>query len=186
MARHERRRHGALVSRHARALPVVTDKPVQREWAFQRMCNAFLSRALPPTAYVTAIDIGSAGSARQGMLRRARGVLPGIADILIVHDGTTLWVELKAGSSLSPAQKMFRERITANGHLWALARTTEELEAALIDAGIPLRATVTGIRDRIAEQNERLPKKRPRAKAPRPLNAMSVARYHRLNRKGLL
>jgi len=162
-------------------------KPVQREWADQRAHFAFLSKALPVGAYFTAIDVGSAGSARQGMLRKARGVRPGIADLLVVYRGTSLWIEVKSGSSLSPAQQLFRDAVTANGHLWALARSTEDVEAALRSAGIPLRASLGDIRERIAEQNERLPvKRRATRKPPGSGSSMSVAQYRRLHAKGLM
>lgn len=160
---------------------------IQREWTLQRACVAFLGKALPHDSYWTAIDIGSAGSAQQGMLRKARGVRPGIADLLIVHNGVTVWCELKAGSSLSEAQKLFRDSVTANGHRWALARSPDDVEAALLAAGIPLRATLGEIRERIEQQHEHLPKrKRPPQRAPRPLNSLSIAAYRRLNAKGLL
>lgn len=161
---------------------------IQREWQFQRTANAFLSKALPHDAYYSAIDVGTAGGARLGALRKARGVKPGIPDVLIVWRGRTLWIELKSGTSLSEAQKITRDQLRANGHMWALARSIEDLETALIAAQIPLRATVVEIRDRIAEQNSHLPNKpkRPRTKAPRPLNSLSLAQYHRLNQKGLL
>lgn len=161
---------------------------IQREWSAQRAHVAFLSKALPADAYFTAIDIGTAGSARQGMLRRARGVRPGIADLLIVHKGTTLWIEVKVGASLSEAQKMFRDAVCANGHYWALARSTEDVEAALLTAGIPLRATVATIRERIDAQNARLPPKRKRSvrNTTAPLNSMSLAQYRRLAAKGIV
>jgi hypothetical protein len=153
---------------------------VQREWSLQRSIVVYLSKALPPTAYFTSIDIGSAGSAQQGALRKARGVKPGIADVLIAYLGATLWLEIKAGTQPSEAQKLFRDQVMANGHCWALARCPEDVEQACRDVGIPLRATFGQIHQRIAEQNERLPvrKKRP---ARRPASgSITVAQAHRL------
>ena len=113
-------------------------KLVQREWNLQRAIVTYLSKALPPTAYFTLIDIGSAGSAQQGALRKARGVKPGIADVLIAYLGATLWLEIKAGTQLSEHQKLFRDQVMANGHCWALARCPEDVEQACRDVGIPL------------------------------------------------
>lgn len=163
-------------------------KPVQREWADQRAHFAFMSKALPTDAYFTAIDVGSAGSARQGMLRKARGVRPGIADLMVAWRGITIWIEVKSGTSLSEAQKLFRDQITANGHLWAFARSTEDVELALRAAGIPLRASLCEIRDRIAAQNEHLPAKRKSAprKPGAAVNQMSLAQYHRMHKRELL
>lgn len=159
----------------------------QPEWALQRLCHVYLSKALPEGAYYSAIDIGSAGSAQQGMLRKARGVRPGIADVLIAYRGITAWLEIKAGSSLSEPQKLFRDQVTANGHLWFLVRSPEDVEAACVSAGIPLRATVSAISGRIAEQRARLPAKRKAApRTPGGPARMSVAQYRKFHTKGLL
>lgn len=142
-------------------------KLVQREWEAQRADNAFLAKALPDGAYYTAIDVGRSKSAREGQLRKLRGVKPGIPDWLVVYAGITLWIERKAGASLSPNQKVTRDCLIANGHRWALARSTEEVEQACRNAGIPLRATLGEIRRRIAEQQARLagPKRKRATKA---------------------
>ena len=162
-------------------------KLVQHEWRDQRGYNVFLSKALPIDAYYTAIDVGRSRSREEGQLRKNRGVKSGIPDFLIVWHGVTLWIECKHDGSLSEAQKTTRAALVANGHTWALARSTEEVEAACRGAGIPLRATLGDIRARIADQTDRLPPKRKRA--PRGFkadNAMSVARYHKLHEKGFV
>ena len=141
--------------------------PVQKEWRFQEAVSAFLSRALPFGAWWSSIDQGRAANARMGGARRARGIHPGVPDMLIAVSGVSLWIELKAGSSLSPAQVVTRDLLVSNGHKWALARTLEDVEAACRDAGIPLRASLGTIRTRIEEQNARLPPK-PKRAAPRP------------------
>jgi len=154
---------------------------VQREWQLQRAIATYLSKALPPDAYWTAIDIGSAGSAQAGQLRKARGVKPGIADVLIAYLGATLWLEIKAGTQLSEHQKLFRDQVMANGHCWALARCPEDVEQACRDVGIPLRASFTQIHQRIAEQDARLPAKRKRTVFRKPKSdGVSVAAAHRL------
>ena len=153
---------------------------VQREWVLQRAIVAYLSKALPTTAYYTSIDIGSAGSAMQGSLRKARGVKPGIADVLIVYQGVSLWLEIKAGTQLSEAQKLFRDVLQHNGHYWSLVRCPEDAEAACLQAGIPLRATFASITQRIADQHEHLPAPRKRAARPRSTSTVTVAQARRL------
>jgi hypothetical protein len=165
-----------------------TDKPkrrVQREWQAQRADNAFLSRALPPEAYYTAIDVGRSKSAQEGMLRKRRGVKPGIADFIVIWNSITLWIERKAGSSMSEHQRMFREAVTRNGHHYRLARSTEEVEEACRSVGIPLRASVLAIRARIEAQNEGL--KGPRAgKLPARLEKLvSPSRVRRAHAAGV-
>lgn len=168
----------------------MTDRPKnkQHEWIAQRGDNAFLSKALPIDAYYTAIDVGRSKNANDGQLRKLRGVKPGIPDWLIVWNGITLWIERKIDAALSETQKLTRDRLRANGHLWALAHSLEDIEAACIAAGIPLRATLGAIQERIADQRARLPVKRKRAahRPGAPINSMSLAQYRRLNAKGLV
>lgn len=152
-------------------------KNVQHEWRAQETDNAFLSKALPPDAYFTAIDQSGKTSQKIGQLRRKRGCKPGIADWLIVCRGITLWIERKAGASLSENQIVFRDAVVRNGHHWRLARTIEEIELACRDVGIPLRATLGEIRERIGAQQERLGVRKKRRKssgkprAPKPTAA---------------
>jgi len=113
-------------------------------------------------------------------LRKARGVKPGIADVLIAYLGATLWLEIKAGTQLSEHQKLFRDQVMANGHCWALARCPEDVEQACRDVGIPLRATFGQIHQRIAEQDARLPVRKKRAARARASGAITVAQAHRL------
>ena len=159
----------------------------QPEWILQRSMAVYLAKALPHTAYWTSIDMGRSASARAGQLRKLRGCRAGIPDILIVHETKTLWLEAKAGSSLSEPQKLFRDQVTANGHLWFLVRSPEDVEAACLSAGIPLRATVSAISDRIAEQRSRLPAKRKAVpRTPGGPARMSVAQYRKLHSRGLV
>jgi hypothetical protein len=162
-------------------------KLVQNEWSLQRAIAVYLSKALPPEIYWSAIDIGSAGSAHQGALRRARGVKAGLPDLLVAFAGRALWLEIKNGSSLSEPQKLTRDALRANGHAWALVRSLEDVEAACAEAGIPLRASVSAISGRIAEQRSRLPAKRKAApRTPVGPARMSVAQYRKFHTKGLL
>lgn len=159
---------------------------IHHEWRDQRGYAVFLSKALPPDAYWTAIDIGTAGSVRGGQLRKSRGQKAGIPDMLIVWHGVTLWMEFKAGSSLSGPQERTRDALRANGHLWELARSLEDVEAACRAAGIPLKATLGEIRTRIAEQDV-VPKKRgPAKRKPEPRYTFSKAATKRAAGKGVL
>lgn len=155
------------------------------EWISQRTDYAFLSKALPPEAYFTAIDVGRSTNAREGNLRKMRGVKAGIPDWLIVWNGITLWVERKLGASLSESQKVTRDFLVANGHRWALARSTEELELACRNVGIPLRATLGEISERIEAQSGR-PKAKARGfKSGGPRNTASRGTVRRAAAKGI-
>jgi hypothetical protein len=133
---------------------------IQHEWNAQKTDNAFLGKALPDDAYFSAIDHARKMSKAAGAQRKARGVKAGLPDWLIVWHGITLWIERKVDASLSEGQKTTRDALRANGHHWALAKSLEDVEAACRDVGIPLKATLGDIRERIAAQDYVPPKKR--------------------------
>jgi len=156
-------------------------KNVQHEWTLQRAVAAFLSKALPHDAYWTSLDMGRSRSAAEGQLRKMRGVKAGVPDIFILYRGIGLWCELKAGASLSDPQKLTRDALRDNGHLWELCRSVEAVEAACLYANIPLRATLGAIRARIEEQNARLPAKRKKApRRPQTGDRITVAQAHKM------
>ena len=71
---------------------------------------------------------------------KAAGVRRGWPDIQILFpSGVTRYVELKAKQSLSDEQKAFRAACEATGRdLWAMARTLEDVEAALLRWKVPV------------------------------------------------
>lgn len=149
----------------------------------------FLQKVLPYGALATGIDEAAKRSRDANMARRRRGCLGGVSDLLVYHNGTLVCLEAKTSSgALGDNQKAFRDGILRNGGHYAVVRTMEDVEAALVDAGIPLRASLGAIRERIAEQNERLPAKPKRVsrKPGAPRGTMSIARYRAAHAKGLI
>lgn len=160
--------------------------PSRREWQFQQLAWVFLQKALPREAECLGIDEAAKRSSAANLARHARGCLGGPGDIYILHDGTTLWLELKDKSSQRERQKAFQAGVERNRGHYVKVKTLEDIEAACLAAGIPLRATLGEIRGRIAEQNERLPVKRKRAaRGFKADNSMSMAQYRRGHGKGL-
>lgn len=159
------------------------------EWRGQEADWVFLQKALPQDACVYGIDQSGKRSRDANVRRHARGCLPGPGDFYILWRGITVWPEKKTPTGAqSESQKVFQSKIEANDGHYVLYVTMAELEAGIVRAGIPLRATLGEIRQRIDEQNERLPVKRKRGarKAGAPINSMSLAQYRRLNERGLV
>ncbi len=133
------------------------------EWRGQEIDWVYLQKALPLGALVRGIDQSGKRSREANMRRLARGCLPGTPDTYIFWNGITLWLERKIkGGSFGPGQREFCAAVLANKGHWAQVTSTEDVELACLAAGIPLRATLGEIRQRIDEQNERLPAKRKR------------------------
>ena len=61
------------------------------------------------------IDHAAAASRMVGYWRKRRGVVAGIPDLLVLHRGRAIWIELKADSSLSDDQVALRDRLLAAG-----------------------------------------------------------------------
>lgn len=161
---------------------------VQREWRGQEIDWVFLMKALPHGACAYGIDQAAKRSREANRRRRARGCKPGVGDTYILWNGITLWLERKAGSVFGEDQETFRDAVLANKGHYAVVESTDEVEAACLAAGIPLRATLGGIRARIAEQNERLPAKKrkttPGKSSPRFSAGKRMARKMNLTRMG--
>jgi len=59
---------------------------------------------------------------RTGAYLKSLGMLPGVADLVMIHDGRAYFLELKAaGQKPSPTQWDFAERIGEAGGAWAYA-----------------------------------------------------------------
>lgn len=76
------------------------------EHSLQRDVVKLLNRVLPHDAFFTAISPLPGSSPRAGAQAKLLGLASGVPDLMIVHHGFTLWIELKAkGGSLSESQK---------------------------------------------------------------------------------
>ena len=163
--------------------------PQQNEWRSQEIDWAFLMKALPHGALARGIDQSGKRSRAANGARLRRGCLPGTADTYVLWNNVTVWLERKAGAGgLGTGQDAFRDAVLANGGHWALVRSTEDVEAALRAADIPLRATLGEIRERIADQRERLPAKPKRAARTKatPRHVASAGFSRRAAARGVL
>lgn len=107
-----------------------------KEHALQRAVMRLLDRALPHDAMVTAINPLPGGSAKSGAQAKQLGLAAGIPDLLIVHHGHSLWIELKSEKGkLSEAQKTVHillnvahryDRVTKTGSV-VVCRSVDEV-----------------------------------------------------------
>jgi hypothetical protein len=123
------------------------------EDALQQQVCSYLERALPRTSYWCAIPNGAvlAGDkvsrARQMAKLKRTGLRPGAPDLIVLHDGRLLAIELKVASGkLSDAQKESCDAIVQAGGGYAVCRSVEEVESYLAGHGVPLRARMLSLR----------------------------------------
>ena len=68
------------------------------------------------------------------------GMVAGVPDLVLVHDGHALFFEVKAPDGrLRPAQKLFLETAAKAGAKTAVVRSIDDVRAALKAWGIPTR-----------------------------------------------
>lgn len=80
----------------------------------QRAVVILLNRVLPPDAVSTAINPLPLKGARAGAQMKRLGLTAGVPDLMIVHHGFTLWIELKApGKYATPDQAEVHARLRA-------------------------------------------------------------------------
>ena len=87
-------------------------KRASPEHDLQRAVVDLLIKTAPPDAAWTAINPKPQKGAAQGAQMKRLGLAAGIPDIIIIRNGFTLWIELKApGGTLSDAQKEMHRRL---------------------------------------------------------------------------
>lgn len=113
----------------------------ESEEALQFASKHFLDFALPDgTVYWHTPNGGHRKKAVAGKLK-AQGVLAGVPDWTIIHNGKVIFLELKTRrGTLTDGQKEFRDRVQAQGLDHYVCRSLTEIELALNAAGVPVKA----------------------------------------------
>lgn len=110
------------------------------EQDFQMQVARYLDLALPGDAFWTAFPAGGGGKIR-GAILKGMGLKAGVPDILIVHEGRALFLELKAGRGrISPAQAKTHGDLWEAGSPVAVCRSLSEVQMVLLRWAIPLKA----------------------------------------------
>ena len=120
--------------------PAITVRRHEED-SLQRAVMQFLNVALPPDGVAFAVPNGGKRHAREAARMRGMGVKAGIPDIAICLRGRALFIELKAKRGIqSVAQREMQQKLEYCGAVVCLARSVEEVEAALRRWAVPLRA----------------------------------------------
>lgn len=107
------------------------------ERVLQRAVIALLEAALTPSSWFTCFPAGGGGPVRGGILK-GMGLRAGVPDLLICHRGQVLWIELKTlKRTTSPVQKICHQQLRSAGCPVEVARSVDDVIAALDRHGIP-------------------------------------------------
>ena len=97
--------------------------------------NTYCLRHHNPRCLILSIPNGGTRHVQEAMTLKATGLLPGASDLIVVHMGVLLWVEVKTETGRqSPEQRDFEQRVMSMGYRYALVRSLEnfkELVASL-------------------------------------------------------
>jgi hypothetical protein len=92
--------------------------------------------------WFTTIPLGGGGRLR-GAILHGVGVKAGVPDILIVHNGRAVWLEIKSPKGrVSPEQYLCHQSLALARSSVAIVRSLEDVERALIGWGVPLKARI--------------------------------------------
>ena len=104
----------------------------------------FLNHALDGNSTYFHPPNGGYRHATEAKRLKAMAVIPGLPDLGVINDGRIIWLELKRAknSYLSPAQHYCHEQLRRAKSPVYVCRNLDDIEAALRDAGIPIKARV--------------------------------------------
>lgn len=112
----------------------------REEWVLQTKLAELLTQYLDPrSTFWSGVENAPRG-AKAGHFQRRRGVRPGLPDLLVLHDGRLLGLELKSKRGVpSAAQRAVALEIKSAGGRWYLARSVKAALTALTLEGVVFR-----------------------------------------------
>jgi hypothetical protein len=103
----------------------------------------FLRLALPANAFHFHIPNGGQRHTKAAARLVGLGVRAGVPDLCIVYAGSPIFIELKtARGALSAVQRQVIDRLRLCGAEVLICRSLPCVETALLELGVPLRASV--------------------------------------------
>lgn len=86
-----------------------------------------------PRCLIFSVPNGGKRDAREAKRLKDTGLLPGVSDLIIIHMGVLMFVEVKKpyGGRQEPAQLEFQNRVERIGYKYAIVRSLEELTILL-------------------------------------------------------
>jgi hypothetical protein len=81
---------------------------------------------------IFSIPNGGLRDKRTAMLMKSTGLLPGASDLIVIHFGAVVFVELKTATGVQSAeQKAFEVRVNQCGYPYYLCRSLEQFKQIL-------------------------------------------------------
>lgn len=94
--------------------------------------NNFCLKHHNPRNIIFAVPNGGSRDIREAMTLKNTGLLPGVSDLIVIHNGEVLFVEVKIDTGRqSEQQKEFQNRVEQNGFKYHLVRSLDEFKPLL-------------------------------------------------------
>ncbi len=96
--------------------------------------NSYCLAHHSPRNLILAIPNGMGGNKVARMLSVAKGEYPGASDLLVIHKGRVMFVEVKtnlSGSDQDPKQKLFQAHVNQCGYPYYLVRSLVEFQTLI-------------------------------------------------------
>lgn len=91
-----------------------------------------LFRLFYPAYLIFSVPNGGARNSREAAILSAEGVVPGVADLIVVADGKILFVEMKSPKGRQSAyQKVFQKNVERLGFSYVVCHSVHEFHAAI-------------------------------------------------------
>ena len=112
-----------------------------KEEALQRQVADYLDRHLPDGALWWHTPNGGHRNKAVAAKLKAQGVKRGVPDVIILWQGSALFIELKTPTgALSKEQREWRDSLGNEGFDWGLCRSLESVADFLALYGVPMKA----------------------------------------------
>jgi hypothetical protein len=127
---------------NAKRKPQAPKPPVPTEYELHLSVAKYLNHALTGNCFWFHSPNGGLRTASEAGRFKKMGVTPGLPDIGVIDTGRIAWLELKRakGSTTSPAQHYCHEQLRRARSPVYVCKNLDDVEAALKDAGIPVKA----------------------------------------------
>lgn len=125
--------------------PQAPKPPVPTEYELHLQVCKFLNHAMEGNTFYFHSPLGGYRHASEAGRLKKMGATAGLPDLGIVDSGRIIWLELKRAknSTVSPAQHYCHEQLRRARSPVYVCKSLDDVEAALKDAGIPVKARVT-------------------------------------------
>lgn len=90
-----------------------------------------------PRSLIMSIPNGGTRNAIEAMTMKSTGLLPGASDLIFIHRGLLVWIEVKVPTGRQqPSQMQFEARVTDLGYQYKIIRSLQEFQEFIVSLNL--------------------------------------------------